>query len=66
MHMVFFPAEPYTPHKAKPYFVDVSFIFVQTTVFFFPLLYLSHNLSQIFINVQKLNFVLEHNVYFGH
>ena len=34
--MAFFPALPYTPHKVTPYFVEVCFRFVQTTVFLLP------------------------------
>ena len=33
VYMVFFPALPYTPHKATSHFVDICFKFAQTTVF---------------------------------
>ena len=53
--MTFFPALPYTPHKATPHLVEVCFRFVQTTVFLLPfsLLCFIINRSQTFINAFK-------------
>ena len=66
--MTFFPALPYTPHKATPHLVEVCFRFVQTTVFLLPfsLLRFIINPSQTFNNTYKLYFVLVHNVYIAH
>ena len=66
--MKFFPALPYTPHRASPHFVEVCFKFVQTTVFLLPFSPLRFiiNQSQTFINTYKLYFVLVHNVYIAH
>ena len=57
--MTFLPALPYTTsHKAAPYFAEVWFRFVQTTVFLLPFFLLrfiiiinrSINRSQTFVN----------------
>ena len=63
--MTYFPALPYTPHKAAPHFVEVCFRFVQTTVFLllFSLLRFIINRSQTFINAYKLYFILAQNIY---
>ena len=34
--MIFFPALPYTPHKATPHFVEICFRFVKTAVSLLP------------------------------
>ena len=61
--MTFFPASPYTPHKATPQFVVVCFRFVQTAVFLLlsSLLRFKINQSRTFINAY--NFVLERSIY---
>ena len=63
--MTFFPALPYTPHKATLDFVDVCFRFVQTTVFLLlsSLLRFIINRSRTFINAYQLYFVLVRNIY---
>ena len=63
--MPFFPALPYTPHKATSHFSEVCFRFVQTAVFVLPFSLL-HDSSQTFISAYKLYFVLVHNVYIAH
>ena len=72
--MSFLPALPYTTsYKAAPYFAEVWFRFVQTTVFLLPFFLLrfiiinrSINQSQTFVNAFISSIVLVHNVYIAH
>ena len=62
--MTLFPAFRYRPHKTKPYFAEVFFRFVYTTVFLFPFFIL--HFFQTLINAYKLYFVLIHYIYIAH
>ena len=69
--MTFLPALPYTTsYKAAPYFAEVWFRFVQTTVFlllrFIIIINRSINRSQTFVNAFISSIVLVHKVYIAH